>query len=441
MRAHGSIPSAIKRRLEAHDIAGIRPTRSVRLLEVQAGGLEKLSCLPRIAFASIVGVNHHSQAILLGSALISHEDAKTFKWVFSTWLAAMGSRAPNAIMTDQCESMKSTIREVMPNTTHKFCIWHILCEVPEKPRGVQDRRLSTRTHIPRWFHFASAAADAGSIRIGQESDRTASVPPDVPPPPLRGGKLEVVAAAVALGIVGKWFMSGLGSAEVAKALDMSAIIIKEGKRLFASVYLALGLAIFKHSIMVIIIFIHCDESWDWSVECFIDIGVKFRDEKCLTMSFACLIKCFKKLKRKQRLHTEMQNISFLEFQYKLSRSKLLRRPSRLFSSRDRQSSSTSRTSTPPTLQPNLSEMRQVFNKFDSNKDGKISQQEYKATLRALGQENMIGEVPKIFQVVDMDGDGFIDFTEFVEAQKKGGGIKTTDIQGAFQAFDVNGDGK
>ncbi|KAJ9159593.1 hypothetical protein P3X46_025093 [Hevea brasiliensis] len=137
----------------------------------------------------------------------------------------------------------------------------------------------------------------------------------------------------------------------------------------------------------------------------------------------------------------MQNISFLEFQCKLSRSKLLRRPSRLFSSRDRQSSSTSRTSTPPTLQPNLSEMRQVFNKFDSNKDGKISQQEYKAALRALGQENMIGEVPKIFQVVDMDGDGFIDFTEFVEAQKKGGGIKTTDIQGAFQAFDVNGDGK
>ncbi|XP_021689522.2 protein FAR-RED IMPAIRED RESPONSE 1-like [Hevea brasiliensis] len=219
MRVHRSIPLAIKRRLEAHNIAEIRPSKSVRLLKVQASGPEKLSCLPRdcrnfidilkrwklsngdadyinrmflrmqqqntnffhlidtdedqrltnvflvhprsiiayeefcdvvsvdttylvnhykMPFASIVGVNHHSQSILLGSALISHEDAKTFKWVFSTWLIVMCGRAPNAIMTDQCESMKSTIREVMPNATHRFCIWHILCKVPEKLKGVQE---------------------------------------------------------------------------------------------------------------------------------------------------------------------------------------------------------------------------------------------------------------------------------------------------------------
>ncbi|KAF2310393.1 hypothetical protein GH714_009029 [Hevea brasiliensis] len=165
MRVHRSIPSAIKRRLEAHDIVGIRPSKSVRLLEVQAGGPEKLSCLPRdcrnfiditrrwklgngyadyinrmflrmqqqnakffhlididedqrltnvfwvhprsiaayeefcdvvsidttylinhyrMPFAGIIGVNHHDQSILLGSVLISHEDAKTFKWVFNT---------------------------------------------------------------------------------------------------------------------------------------------------------------------------------------------------------------------------------------------------------------------------------------------------------------------------------------------------------------------
>ncbi|XP_050211159.1 calmodulin-like protein 30 [Mercurialis annua] len=132
----------------------------------------------------------------------------------------------------------------------------------------------------------------------------------------------------------------------------------------------------------------------------------------------------------------MSNVSFLEFQFKLSRNKLLRKPSRLFSSRDRKNSGGL-----PTFQPNVSEMRQVFNKFDSNRDGKISQQEYKATLKALGQDNVIGDVPKIFQVVDLDGDGFIDFKEFVEAQKKGGGIKTTDIQTAFRAFDANGDGK
>lgn len=129
-------------------------------------------------------------------------------------------------------------------------------------------------------------------------------------------------------------------------------------------------------------------------------------------------------------------MSFLEFQYKLSSNKYLRKPSRLFSSRDRQSSGLGKT-----FQPDLREMRRVFDKFDSNKDGKISQQEYKATMRALGQEPAVGEVPKIFKIVDLDGDGFIDFNEFVEAQKKEGGTRTMDIRKAFQTFDVNGDGK
>lgn len=86
-------------------------------------------------------------------------------------------------------------------------------------------------------------------------------------------------------------------------------------------------------------------------------------------------------------------------------------------------------------------MKQVFDKFDANKDGKISQQEYKAVLRALGKGAMIGEVPKIFEVADLDGDGFIDFREFMEVHRKGGGVKTMDIQNAFRTFDLNGDGK
>ncbi|XP_038707640.1 calmodulin-like protein 30 [Tripterygium wilfordii] len=131
----------------------------------------------------------------------------------------------------------------------------------------------------------------------------------------------------------------------------------------------------------------------------------------------------------------MSNVSFLEFQYKLSKNKFLRKPSRLISFRDRQNSNLV-----PTSQPNLDDMRRVFDKFDSNKDGKISQQEYKVILRALGQDNMIGEVPNIFRAVDLDRDGFISFKEFVEVHK-GNGVKTMDIQSAFRAFDANGDGK
>lgn len=132
----------------------------------------------------------------------------------------------------------------------------------------------------------------------------------------------------------------------------------------------------------------------------------------------------------------MSRTSFLDFQYNLSQRKYLQKPSRLFS-RDRQNSGLKSAF----LQPNANEMKQVFDKFDSNKDGKISQQEYKATMKALGMGDSIHEVPNIFKVVDLDGDGFISFKEFMEAQNKGGGVRTMDIQSAFRTFDRNGDGK
>ncbi|WZZ85553.1 hypothetical protein YC2023_114132 [Brassica napus] len=136
----------------------------------------------------------------------------------------------------------------------------------------------------------------------------------------------------------------------------------------------------------------------------------------------------------------MSNVNFLELQYKLSKNKMLRKPSRLFS-RDRQSSGLSSPGLVGVPQPTINEMRRVFDRFDSDKDGKISQTEYKVVLRALGQERAIQDVPKIFKAADLDGDGFIDFKEFIEANKRSGGIRSLDIRNAFWTFDLNGDGK
>lgn len=133
---------------------------------------------------------------------------------------------------------------------------------------------------------------------------------------------------------------------------------------------------------------------------------------------------------------EMSSFSFLDLQYNLSKRKFLKKPSRMFS-RDRQTSGLA-----PVYMPTTDELKQVFNKFDSNRDGKISPEEYQAILKALGKRNLVRkEVQKIFEVADLDGDGFIDFNEFVEMQKREGGVKTGDLHRAFQAFDRDNDGK
>ncbi|XP_058006852.1 protein FAR-RED IMPAIRED RESPONSE 1-like [Hevea brasiliensis] len=152
MVAHRSLNMDMKRRLEDCETS-LKRKRRLRLGD---GDLEAISKLYedfndvvsfdttylvnryKLPFATIVGVNHHGQSILLGCALISHEDLNTFKWLFMTWLEVMGDVHPNSILTDQCESMRKAIREVMPNTRHRFCLWHILCKEPEKFRGVID---------------------------------------------------------------------------------------------------------------------------------------------------------------------------------------------------------------------------------------------------------------------------------------------------------------
>ncbi|XP_057997938.1 protein FAR1-RELATED SEQUENCE 5-like [Hevea brasiliensis] len=171
MHGHRKLTPNMKRVLEANDRCGIRPSKNIRMLEVEVGGPENLSCLAkdyrnfienerrlqlcdgdigaisklfmtmqqkdhnflylmqldsdnrlcnvlwvhpcgraayqefhdvvsfdttylvnryRMPFATIMGLNHHGQSILLGCVLISHEDADTFKWLFSTWIEAIG---------------------------------------------------------------------------------------------------------------------------------------------------------------------------------------------------------------------------------------------------------------------------------------------------------------------------------------------------------------
>ncbi|KAH0659857.1 hypothetical protein KY289_028605 [Solanum tuberosum] len=54
----------------------------------------------------------------------------------------MGNAPPTVILTDQCESIKAAIAEVLPNTIHRYCIWHIITKLPAKLKGVWDFKIA-----------------------------------------------------------------------------------------------------------------------------------------------------------------------------------------------------------------------------------------------------------------------------------------------------------
>jgi transposase-like protein len=87
-------------------------------------------------FAVFVGVNHHGHSILLGCALLANELKDTYIWLFRTFLACMSDKAPIGIVTDQCGAICGAVSEVLPNTRHRLCLWHIMKKLPEKLIGV-----------------------------------------------------------------------------------------------------------------------------------------------------------------------------------------------------------------------------------------------------------------------------------------------------------------
>ncbi|XP_021744017.1 protein FAR-RED IMPAIRED RESPONSE 1-like [Chenopodium quinoa] len=85
-----------------------------------------------LPFVNVVGVNHHGPLILLGCALVSHEDTDTYCWFIRQWLACMSNNPPKSILTDQAAAIRKAISLKMPTARLRWCIWHIMRKIPEK---------------------------------------------------------------------------------------------------------------------------------------------------------------------------------------------------------------------------------------------------------------------------------------------------------------------
>lgn len=91
------------------------------------------------------------------------------------------------------------------------------------------------------------------------------------------------------------------------------------------------------------------------------------------------------------------------------------------------------------------EMREAFDLFDRDGSGGISFQELTCVMYALGQNITQAEALQLFQEVDTDNSGEIDFDEFIKmmSKRQQAGKPLTEeeeIQRAFKLFDVDNSG-
>ncbi|RKO92984.1 EF-hand, partial [Blyttiomyces helicus] len=88
------------------------------------------------------------------------------------------------------------------------------------------------------------------------------------------------------------------------------------------------------------------------------------------------------------------------------------------------------------------EFKEAFSLFDKDSDGSITTKELGTVMRSLGQSPTEAELQDMINEVDADGNGTIDFEEFLKMMVRK--MKDTDseeeVKEAFKVFDKDGNG-
>ena len=91
----------------------------------------------------------------------------------------------------------------------------------------------------------------------------------------------------------------------------------------------------------------------------------------------------------------------------------------------------------------IAEFREAFNIFDKDGDGRITAKELGTVMRSLGQNPSEAELQDMVNEVDLDGNGTIEFDEFLYmmSRQMREGDTEEEIIDAFRVFDKDEDGK
>jgi len=91
----------------------------------------------------------------------------------------------------------------------------------------------------------------------------------------------------------------------------------------------------------------------------------------------------------------------------------------------------------------LNQLKAAFKFFDKDNNGTVEPEEISEVLKALGLDLAKDELADIMSSLDENGDGVMDFQEFVAMMDRRMSINSqrAEIEQTFKVFDKNGDGK
>jgi calmodulin len=91
----------------------------------------------------------------------------------------------------------------------------------------------------------------------------------------------------------------------------------------------------------------------------------------------------------------------------------------------------------------IEQFRDAFSGYDDDRDGKITGSEIGPLLRCLGQNPSEAEIHDMLDEVDLEGNGYIGFDEFLYMlnRQMQEGDNEEEVLDAFKLFDRDGDGK
>lgn len=99
-----------------------------------------------------IGVNHHKQPIIFGTALIYDDSVQSFIWLFETFKFAMSGKQPKTVLTGQSTALSDAISSAWHGTTHRFSLLHLYLNATEILR---DNFQDSETFAPdfsRWLY-------------------------------------------------------------------------------------------------------------------------------------------------------------------------------------------------------------------------------------------------------------------------------------------------